>query len=103
MNDHALESISGIRVIRSYVQENHDLHAFDDVTTEVMNKNRRVSMLNALFQPLISLIVGVSYSIGIGYGSYLVFQDEITLGQLDFVQYLSGHAHLADDFLRRVY
>jgi ATP-binding cassette subfamily B protein len=82
MNDHALESISGIRVIRSYVQENHDLTAFDHVTSEVMNKNKRVSILNALFQPLISLIVGVSFSIGIGYGSYLVFDGQITLGQL---------------------
>ncbi|CAG7647203.1 ABC transporter ATP-binding protein [Paenibacillus allorhizosphaerae] len=82
MNDHALESISGIRVIRSYVQEYHDLTAFDKVTTDVMNKNKRVAIMNALFQPLISLIVGVSYSIGIGYGSYLVFDDQITLGQL---------------------
>ncbi|GGD90635.1 ABC transporter ATP-binding protein [Paenibacillus nasutitermitis] len=82
MNDHALESISGIRVIRSYVQEEHDLNAFDTMTSEVRDKNKRVSILNALFQPLISLIVGISYSIGIGYGSYLVFQHEITLGQL---------------------
>ncbi|WP_206098571.1 ABC transporter ATP-binding protein [Paenibacillus montanisoli] len=82
MNNHALESISGIRVIRSYVQENADLNAFDRVTTEVMDRNREVSVLNALFQPLISLIVGISYSIGIGYGSYLVFHEEITLGQL---------------------
>lgn len=82
MNDHALESISGIRVIRSYVQEENDLTAFDQVTSDVMNKNKRVSMLNALFQPLTSLIVGLSYSIGIGYGSYLVFQKEISLGQL---------------------
>jgi ATP-binding cassette subfamily B multidrug efflux pump len=82
MNDHALESISGIRVIRSYVQENNDLHAFDAMTTEVRDKNKRVSLLNSLFQPLISLIVGVSYSIGIGYGAYLVFDGQITLGQL---------------------
>jgi ATP-binding cassette subfamily B multidrug efflux pump len=82
MNDHALESISGIRVIRSYVQEDHDLNAFDTMTSEVMNKNKQVSILNALFQPLISLIVGVSYFIGIGYGSYLVFEGDITLGKL---------------------
>ncbi|NBD24090.1 ABC transporter ATP-binding protein [Paenibacillus glycinis] len=82
MNDHALESISGIRVLRSYVQENRDLAAFDGVTTDVMDRNREVSLLNALFQPIISLIVGVSYTIGIGYGSYLVFHHEITLGQL---------------------
>lgn len=82
MNDHALESISGMRVIRSYVQETNDIEAFNQVTTEVMDKNKRVSILNALFQPLISLIVGLSYIIGIGYGSYLVFDHQITLGQL---------------------
>lgn len=82
MNEHALESISGIRVIRSYVQETADLAAFDSVTSNVMDRNREVAKLNALFQPIISLIVGVSYSIGIGYGSYLVFHHEISLGQL---------------------
>lgn len=82
MNDHALESISGVRVIRSYVQEEHDVASFDKVTSEVMTKNKRVSLLNALFQPIISLIVGVSYAIGIGYGSFLVFDNQITLGQL---------------------
>lgn len=82
MNDHALESISGIRVIRSYVQEKSDLAAFDKVTTDVMKKNKRVSLLNAMFHPLISVIVGISYAISIGYGSYLVLQQEIMIGQL---------------------
>ncbi|MBP1993993.1 ABC transporter ATP-binding protein [Paenibacillus eucommiae] len=82
MNDHALESISGMRVIRSYVQEDKDMEAFDRVTSDVMNKNKKVSILNAMFQPLISLIVGISFTIGIGYGSYLVIEGQITLGQL---------------------
>ncbi|MFS1514188.1 ABC transporter ATP-binding protein [Chengkuizengella sp. SCS-71B] len=82
MNDQALESISGMRVIRSYVQEENDIAAFDKVTTEVLNKNRKVAIFNALFQPSISLIVGLSVAIGISYGSYLVIQNEITLGEL---------------------
>ncbi|MDQ6421356.1 ABC transporter ATP-binding protein [Paenibacillus sp. LHD-117] len=82
MNDHALESISGIRVIRSYVQERADITAFDRVTEDVMVKNRQVSLLNAMFHPLISVIVGVSYTISIGYGSYLVLEKEILIGQL---------------------
>ncbi|MFD0962026.1 ABC transporter ATP-binding protein [Paenibacillus chungangensis] len=82
MNDHALESISGIRVIRSYVQEKEDLRAFDDVTSEVMNKNKQVALVNAMFHPLISVIVGVSYAISIGYGSSMVLDGEIMLGQL---------------------
>ncbi|WP_261800375.1 ABC transporter ATP-binding protein [Paenibacillus sp. PAMC21692] len=82
MNDHALESISGIRVIRSYVQENADLAAFGRVTEDVMTKNRQVSLLNAMFHPLISIIVGISYTVSIGYGSYLVLENEIMIGQL---------------------
>jgi ATP-binding cassette subfamily B multidrug efflux pump len=82
MNDQALESISGLRVIRSYVQEEKDIEAFDRVTHDVMTKNIKVSFINAMFHPVISLIVGLSFSIGIGYGSYLVFHNEITFGQL---------------------
>jgi ATP-binding cassette subfamily B multidrug efflux pump len=82
MNDHALESISGLRVLRAYVQENQDIQAFDRVTKTVMQKNLKVAFVNSLFQPVISTIVGLSYTIGIGYGSYLVFHNQITLGQL---------------------
>jgi ATP-binding cassette subfamily B multidrug efflux pump len=82
MNDHALESISGMRVIRSYVQEEHDIAKFDQVTKDVMNKNMKVAAINALFHPSISTIVGLSYTIGIGYGAYMVFHNQISLGQL---------------------
>ncbi len=82
MNDHALESISGLRVLRAYVQEKKDIEAFDNVTLSVMHKNLRVAFINSLFQPVISTIVGLSYAIGIGYGSYLVFHNQISLGQL---------------------
>jgi ATP-binding cassette subfamily B multidrug efflux pump len=82
MNDQALESISGMRVIRSYVQEEYDIAAFDRVTQDVMNKNRKVAAINALFHPSIALIVGLSYAIGIGYGAYMVFHNQISLGQL---------------------
>ncbi|MCZ8523248.1 MULTISPECIES: ABC transporter ATP-binding protein [Paenibacillus] len=82
MNDQALESISGMRVIRSYVQEEHDLASFDRVTQDVMRLNIRVAAIQVLFHPAISLIVGMSFIIGIGYGAYLVFHNEITLGQL---------------------
>ncbi|WP_158302068.1 ABC transporter ATP-binding protein [Paenibacillus mesophilus] len=82
MNDHALESISGLRVIRSYVQETKDIAAFGTVTRDVMDRNKEVAFVGSLFQPIIQTIVGISYAIGIGYGSYLVFHSELTVGQL---------------------
>jgi len=82
MNDHVIESVSGMRVLRAYVQEEKDIEAFERVTADVMEKNIKVGYTNALFQPAISSIVGLSFAIGIGYGSYLVFHNEITLGEL---------------------
>lgn len=91
MNDHALESISGLRVLRSYVQEEQDAEAFDRLTTEVMHKNIRVAFINALFQPAISLLVGLSFTIGFSYGAYLVYHSHITLGQLITFNFYLGY------------
>lgn len=82
MNDHVLESISGVRVIRAYVQEQADEKRFDSLTEDVFNKNVEVAKIDALFEPTIKILVGISYLIGLGYGAYLVFHQTVTLGEL---------------------
>ncbi|MEV2907525.1 ABC transporter transmembrane domain-containing protein [Paenibacillus larvae] len=82
MNDQVLESVSGVRVIRAYVQEQEDRNRFRDITEDVYAKNASVVRIDALFDPTIKVLVGISYMIGLGYGAYLVFQNSITLGDL---------------------
>ncbi|WHY15130.1 ABC transporter transmembrane domain-containing protein [Peribacillus frigoritolerans] len=82
LNDKVLESISGVRVIRAYVQEREDEKRFEEMTVDVYSKNLAVARIDALFDPTISIIIGISYLIGLGYGAYLVFQQAITLGGL---------------------
>jgi ATP-binding cassette, subfamily B, multidrug efflux pump len=82
MNDGVLETISGTRVIRAFVQERAAERSFGKVTEDVMDKNLAVARMDALFEPTIKLIVGASYLIGIGYGAYLVFRQELTVGAL---------------------
>jgi ATP-binding cassette, subfamily B, multidrug efflux pump len=82
LNDKVLESISGVRVIRAYVQEREDEKRFEEMTEDVYGKNLAVARIDALFDPTISIIIGISYLIGLGYGAYLVFQQAITLGGL---------------------
>ncbi|AJE49894.1 ABC transporter ATP-binding protein [Paenibacillus polymyxa] len=89
MNDQVLESVAGIRVIRAYVQERMDEKRFADITEDVFRKNLAVARMDALFEPTIRLCVGLSYVIGLGYGIYLVFHNDITLGELvSFNMYL---------------
>ncbi|GGB66188.1 ABC transporter ATP-binding protein [Fictibacillus barbaricus] len=82
MNDSVLESIQGVRVIRAYVQEKADVERFNQVTEDVFEKNLAVSRIDALFEPTIKILVGMSYLIGLGYGAYMVFHKTITLGEL---------------------
>ncbi|WP_338787939.1 ABC transporter ATP-binding protein [Metabacillus sp. FJAT-53654] len=82
LNDNVLESIAGVRVIRAYVQEKADEKRFNDMTEDVFNKNIAVAKVDALFEPTIKILVGLSYVIGLGYGAYLVFHQIITLGEL---------------------
>lgn len=82
LNDQALESISGVRVVRSYVQEDADVTAFSKVAEDTRGKNARVSVIHALFQPVITILIGVSFSIGIGYGAYRVMSGDMSLGYL---------------------
>ncbi|KON92487.1 ABC transporter transmembrane domain-containing protein [Rossellomorea marisflavi] len=82
LNDKVLESVSGVRVIRAYVQERADENRFSDMTEDVYSKNIAVARIDSLFDPTIKVLVGLSYLIGLGYGAYLVFHQSITLGQL---------------------
>jgi len=82
MNDDVLETVSGIRVIRAYVQEKSAEKKFAEVTKDVLDKNIAVVRIEALFEPTVKILVGISYLIGLCYGAYLVYHGEITIGVL---------------------
>ncbi|MCY7777909.1 ABC transporter ATP-binding protein [Bacillus haynesii] len=82
LNDQVLESVSGVRVIRAYVQEKNDVSRFNSMTADVYKKNMKVALIDSLFEPTVKLLVGISYLIGLGYGAYLVFRSQLTLGEL---------------------
>ena len=82
MNNYTLESIRGVRVVRAFVQESHDRERFAKITEDVFEKNKAVAELDALFDPTIKILVGLSYTIGLGFGTYMVMNHQITIGEL---------------------
>jgi ATP-binding cassette, subfamily B, multidrug efflux pump len=82
MNDSVLEAVSGVRVIRAYVQERASEKQFDEMTEDVYAKNMEVEKIDALFNPITKILTGVSYMIGLGYGAFLVSDGQMTLGDL---------------------
>lgn len=82
MNDHVQQAVSGVRVLRAFVQEKADVEAYRRVSEKTLERNVSVSRIDALFEPTIAIIIGFSFLIGLGYGTYLVITSAISLGDL---------------------
>ncbi len=81
LTDQVQESVSGIRVIKAFVQERKELQAFAKMNLFNQEKNLGVVRLHALFIPLLDLVIGVSSLLTLLYGGYLAIAGDITLGQ----------------------
>ena len=81
LTDQVQESISGIRVIKAFVQEMAQLKAFARVNGKNREKNLAVVRLIALAIPILELVIGLSLLATLLYGGRLAIYGEITPGQ----------------------
>jgi ATP-binding cassette subfamily B protein len=90
LTDQTQEAITGIRVIKAFVQERKELYAFAKTNRLSQEKNLGVVQLQALFVPLMDVVIGCSSLITLIYGGYLAIEGTITLGQfVAFHQYVN--------------
>ncbi|MBF6625625.1 ABC transporter ATP-binding protein [Tuanshanicoccus lijuaniae] len=90
MNDKVQESMSGMKVIKTFGEEERDIEDFKRMTTNVVEKNRLAHRFDSFFRPSIQTVMGFSTVISLFYGGYLVSQGEITVGLLvAFLNYVT--------------
>lgn len=90
INDKTQESITGIKVIKTFGQEKEDIADFQEKVDDAIVKSNRVNVLDALFDPIITLIIGLSYILTIIVGGTFIMNNVITIGQLiTFIDYIS--------------
>lgn len=89
LNDKTQESLSGIKVTKTFGQEQEDIEDFRRQTEEVVGVNVKVAKLDAMFDPMISIIVSVSFILSLAFGAKFVMEGTLTIGQvIAFVNYL---------------
>ncbi len=89
LSDHVQESFTGVGVIKSFIQEEDQINRFATANQDNYYKNMKLAKLGSILPPLMSLIVGISLLIGLGYGGYLTMINQISLGQfVAFNQYI---------------
>jgi len=89
LNDKTQESVSGVKVIKTFGEEEEDIHDFEAMTKDVVAKNKAVYLVDALFDPAIQLILGLSFALTIIFGGRYVVEGSISIGQLvSFISYI---------------
>lgn len=84
------EVYSGIRVVKSYVKTNEFLTFFDNESETFKQKSLDLARVNALFFPLMILLIGLSTLLTIYMGGILVSRGEITNGNIaEFIIYVN--------------
>jgi len=85
----AQEAFSGIRVLKSFVRENHSGQQFATASANYRRKSLDLVKVDSLFTPLISLLVGFSTLLVVYIGSKEVMAGEITVGNItEFIMYV---------------
>ncbi len=84
------EMFSGIRVIKAYNREAYTRLTFEDEALKYKNKNIELVRINAMFFPMIILLIGLSTLITVFVGGQKVFSGEITTGTIaEFILYVN--------------
>ena len=90
LNSIAQEVFSGIRVVKSYTHENAMDHYFANQCDDFKDKSLKLAGVNALFFPLMLLIIGTSTIMTIYFGGVQVAKGNITPGNIaEFVIYVN--------------
>jgi ATP-binding cassette subfamily B multidrug efflux pump len=75
------EALAGVRVVRAYNQEPHEIERFSAANQEYVRRNRVLIRLQGLFYPSMTLFLGFGSLLVLWAGSREVIQGRITLGE----------------------
>lgn len=90
LNSLSQEVYSGVRVVKSYVKEDSMRTFFEEEAEEFKSRSMSLAKVDALFRPVMLLLIGFSTIITIYVGGILVLDGSITAGNIaEFVIYIN--------------
>ena len=81
LTEAARENFSGIRVIKSFVQEKHQISRFERVNEINRRANLRFIRIMSMMFPSVMLVSSLSFVIALWYGGLMVIGGTISLGE----------------------
>ncbi len=89
LTSHAQETFSAVRVIKAYAREEHYTNELEKLNVHYKKQNLRLTLVEAFFQPVMVLMVGISVIVTVWYGGHLVIGKTIEMGNItEFIVYV---------------
>src|SRR5262245_2279670 len=79
------ESMAGVRVVKAFVQEKHEIADFERLNQALLAKNKELIRAQSVFYPTMELMIGIAVVIVLWLGGRDVIRGAISLG--DFVAF----------------
>jgi len=84
------EFLSGIRIVKSYGRQEEFEGRFENQSEGYRSEAVRLMIINAVFFPLILLLIGISTILAVGVGGWEVYQQRISPGVIaEFIIYVN--------------
>jgi len=74
------ENVSGVRIIRAYVQEEAEEALFDELNRNYISHNLRLARVSGLFLPVLHGLTGLSFLLVLWFGGHRLLEGELSLG-----------------------
>ncbi len=81
LSNRVQESLTGVRVIKAFVQEEQDLKTFEKASLHSMEKNLDLVKLGVVIGPFFDTVTGLSILVTLIFGGRMVLNGEVSIGQ----------------------
>jgi ATP-binding cassette subfamily B protein/ATP-binding cassette subfamily C protein/ATP-binding cassette subfamily B multidrug efflux pump len=89
LNDHVQESLSGVRTLRALGLEARSSRRFGELARHAADAGFRAQRWEAAYEPAVGFTLSTAIVLALGFGGWLVWRGEMTVGQLtSFGMYL---------------
>jgi ATP-binding cassette subfamily B protein len=80
ISSRAQENFSGVRMIRAFVQERAEMRRFAELNREYVGQNMKLVRIQAVFDPLLEALIGLTFLVVLWVGGYQVLRGRISIG-----------------------
>lgn len=84
------ENLAGVRVVRAFTQEEHEMELFKRMNHEYVERNRSLIRLTATFYPALHAVIGAMFVLIFFLGTRRIVRGEMSIGSFVAFQFYLG-------------